>query len=292
MHKGAMILIDAATADAIYAAMPPGQESSGGSAANTCAVAANLGSRVAYIGKVADDQLGARVPPRHQRRRRAFPNRAVVGRRAHRALPDPGHAGRPAHDEHVPGRLCHPERGRRRSGLGRRLRRHLPGRLSVRSARRPGRVPQGRRRCPCRRSPVALSLSDAFCVNRHRAAFLDLVAEHVDILFANEAEITALYERNTFEEAAEAARRDVALAALTRSEAGSLILQGEEDGEGRRRTRQGCGHDRCRRCLRRRVPGRPHRRQDPGRCAAAWAASPRPKSSATTARGRKPTCAS
>jgi fructokinase len=75
---------------------------------------------------------------------------------------------------------------------------------------------------------VALSLSDAFCVNRHRAAFLDLVANHVDILFANETEITALYERNSFEEAAEAARNDVALAALTRSEAGSLILHGEE----------------------------------------------------------------
>jgi sugar/nucleoside kinase (ribokinase family) len=75
---------------------------------------------------------------------------------------------------------------------------------------------------------VALSLSDAFCVNRHRAAFLDLVANHVDILFANETEITALYERNTFEEAAEAARKDVDLAALTRSEAGSLIIQGTQ----------------------------------------------------------------
>jgi fructokinase len=75
---------------------------------------------------------------------------------------------------------------------------------------------------------VALSLSDAFCVNRHRAAFLDLVAGHVDILFANEAEITALYERNTFEEAAEAVRADVALAALTRSEAGSVIIHGDQ----------------------------------------------------------------
>src|SRR5690348_17779931 len=58
MHKGAMALIDADTAAALYAAMPPGQESSGGSAANTCAVAAALGARVAYLGKVADDQLG------------------------------------------------------------------------------------------------------------------------------------------------------------------------------------------------------------------------------------------
>jgi fructokinase len=75
---------------------------------------------------------------------------------------------------------------------------------------------------------VALSLSDAFCVNRHRAAFLDLVANHVDILFANETEITALYERNSFEEAVEAARENVALAALTRSEAGSVIVHGDE----------------------------------------------------------------
>jgi len=75
---------------------------------------------------------------------------------------------------------------------------------------------------------VALSLSDAFCVDRHRDAFRDLVAGHVDILFANEAEICSLYEANDFADAAEAARRDVALAALTRSEQGSLILQGAE----------------------------------------------------------------
>ena len=58
MRKGGMALIDAASAAALYAAMPPGVESSGGSAANTAAVAAGLGAKVAYLGKVADDQLG------------------------------------------------------------------------------------------------------------------------------------------------------------------------------------------------------------------------------------------
>ncbi|HSU06136.1 MAG TPA: PfkB family carbohydrate kinase, partial [Acetobacteraceae bacterium] len=58
MRKGGMALIDAEAAQALYAAMPVGQESSGGSAANTCAVAAALGARVAYLGKVADDTLG------------------------------------------------------------------------------------------------------------------------------------------------------------------------------------------------------------------------------------------
>ena len=75
---------------------------------------------------------------------------------------------------------------------------------------------------------MALSLSDAFCVDRHRAAFRELVKQDVDILFANETEITSLYEENTFEAAAERARADVALAALTRSEAGSVILRGAE----------------------------------------------------------------
>ena len=90
----------------------------------------------------------------------------------------------------------------------------------------------GRARCPdaahAAGRRVALSLSDAFCVDRHRAAFRDLVAGHVDILFANETEITSLYEENTFEAAAARARGDVALAALTRSEAGSVILRGAE----------------------------------------------------------------
>jgi fructokinase len=58
MRKGSMNLVDAEAAEALYARMPPGIESSGGSAANTCAVAASLGARVAYLGKVADDQLG------------------------------------------------------------------------------------------------------------------------------------------------------------------------------------------------------------------------------------------
>jgi fructokinase len=72
---------------------------------------------------------------------------------------------------------------------------------------------------------VALSLSDAFCVDRHRAAFRGLLPM-VDILFANEVEICSLFEANSFEDAASLARQAVPLAVLTRSEAGSLILHG------------------------------------------------------------------
>jgi sugar/nucleoside kinase (ribokinase family) len=228
MHKGAMILIDAPTADSIYAAMPSGRESSGGSAANTCAVAAGLGARVAYRGKVADDQLGtvfrhdinavgvhfptipliggaptARclilVTPDGQRTMNTFLGACVS---LTEADVDPGLVAA-ASVTYLEGYLFDPPAAQ------------AAFRKAAEAAHAAGRR-------------VALSLSDAFCVNRHRAAFLDLVANHVDILFANETEITALYERNSFEEAAAAARKDVATAALTRSEAGSLILHGDQ----------------------------------------------------------------
>jgi fructokinase len=71
---------------------------------------------------------------------------------------------------------------------------------------------------------TALSLSDAFCVDRHRDGFRRLIAAGVDILFANEAEVCSLYQCNDFADAAAAAARDVKIAALTQSEKGSIIL--------------------------------------------------------------------
>jgi sugar/nucleoside kinase (ribokinase family) len=75
---------------------------------------------------------------------------------------------------------------------------------------------------------VALTLSDLFCVDRHKAAFRHLVANHVDILFANEAEIIALYDAPDFDTALAAARKDCDLVALTRSEKGSVLARGDE----------------------------------------------------------------
>ena len=227
MHKGTMALVDAATAERLYAAMPPGQESSGGSAANTCAVAAGLGARVAYLGKIAEDQLGtvfthdiravgvhfpstplrggaptARclilVTPDGQRTMNTFLGACVT---LDATDVDPSLVADAA-VTYLEGYLFDP-----------------PAQAAFRAAAAAAHA-AGRQ--------VALSLSDPFCVNRHRAAFRDLVAGHVDILFANEAEITALYEANDFAIAAELVRADVGLAALTRSEAGSLILRGTE----------------------------------------------------------------
>jgi sugar/nucleoside kinase (ribokinase family) len=228
MHKGTMTLVDAGTAERIYAAMPPGQESSGGSAANTCAVAAGLGARVAYVGKVAEDQLGtvfardiraagvhfpstplhdglptARclilVTPDGQRTMNTFLGACVS---LNQADVDPALVGDAA-VTYLEGYLFDPPAAQ------------AAFRLAAAAAHAAGRQ-------------VALSLSDPFCVNRHRAVFRALVVGHVDILFANETEVTALYEANDFAAAAEQARAEVGLAVLTRSEAGSLILRGNE----------------------------------------------------------------
>ena len=143
MHKGAMILIDAPMADAIYAAMPPGQESSGGSAANTCAVAAALGSRVAYIGKVADDQLGGVF--RHDINAVGvhFPTTPLSGgaptaRCLILVTPDGQRTMNTFLGACVSLREADVDPGR-----GRRLRGHIPGGLFVRPPCRPGRLPQG-----------------------------------------------------------------------------------------------------------------------------------------------------
>jgi fructokinase len=228
MHKGAMILVDAPAAEALYAAMPPGIESSGGSAGNTCAVAAMLGARVAYLGKVADDQLGSVFAHDIGAIGVHFPSpRLTGGAPTARCLilvtPD----GQRTMNTYLGACVSFGEADVDEDLVAAASVTYLEGylfdppaaqaafRKAAAAAHRAGRQ-------------VALSLSDAFCVGRHRDAFRDLVAGHVDILFANETEITSLYEKNTFEEAAEAARADVALAALTRSEDGSVILRGSE----------------------------------------------------------------
>jgi fructokinase len=228
MRKGAMALIDARTAEAIYAAMPPARESSGGSAANTCAVAACLGARVAYLGKVADDQLGSVFAHDIHAAGVHFPSAPARGgaptaRCMILVTPD----GQRTMNTFLGACVAFGEDDVDQSLVAAAAVTYLEGYLfdppaaqeAFRKAAQAAHA-AGRR--------VALSLSDAFCVDRHRAAFRDLVAGHVDILFANETEITSLYERNSFEEAAEDARRDTALAVLTRSEAGSVILSGGE----------------------------------------------------------------
>jgi len=228
MRKGGMALIDAARAEALYAVMPPGQESSGGSAANTCAVAAALGARVAYLGKVADDQLGAVFRHDITAAGVLFPTAPLLGgaptaRSLILVTPD----GQRTMNTYLGACVEFTEADVDVALVADAAVLYLEGflfdppaaqvafRRAAAAAHAAGRQ-------------VALSLSDPFCVDRHRAEFRALVRHEVDILFANEMEITSLYEVNAFEDAMEAARRDVALAVLTRSEAGSMLLRGAE----------------------------------------------------------------
>ena len=228
MRKGGMALVGAETAEAIYAAMPPGQEASGGSVANSCAVAALLGARVAFLGKVADDQLGEVFRHDISRAGVHFPTPPLAaGAPTARCLilvtPD----GQRTMNTFLGACVAFSEIDVDPALVADAEITYLEGYLfdppAAQAAfrRAAAAAHQAGRR-------VALSLSDAFCVDRHRAAFRDLVASHVDILFANEAEICSLYEENEFDAAADRARADVGLAALTRSEAGSLILRGAE----------------------------------------------------------------
>jgi len=228
MHKGTMALIDAVAAERLYAVMPPGQESSGGSAANTCAVAAGLGARVAYLGKVADDQLGAVFGHDIRAAGVHFPSAPLRGgaptaRCLILVTPD----GQRTMNTFLGACVSLNPADVDAALVADAAVTYLEGYLFDPPAAQEAFYAAAAAAHAAGRQ-VALSLSDPFCVNRHRAAFRALVAGHVDILFANEAEVTALYEANDFETAAELARADVALAALTRSEAGSLILRGSE----------------------------------------------------------------
>jgi sugar/nucleoside kinase (ribokinase family) len=224
LAKGAMTLIDAARAEALYRRMGPAIESSGGSAANTVAGIASLGANAAYIGKVRDDFLGEvfRHDLRAQGVRFDTPAAAdgpgtarcliLITADGQRTMGTylgacvelgPDDIDREllaaAHVTYLEGYLFDPPQAQQ----------------AFREAAAIAHA-AGRR--------VALSLSDPFCVGRHRAAFRDLVDGHVDILFANEAEICSLYETADFAAAAAAVSGHVAIAALTRSAAGSVIL--------------------------------------------------------------------
>ncbi len=228
MRKGSMTLIDAATAERIYAAMPPGQESSGGSVANTCAVAAGLGARVAYLGRVADDELGAVF--RHDIAAAGvhFPTAPLVGgaptaRCLILVTPD----GQRTMNTYLGACVAFGEAQVDAAAVAAAAVVYLEGYLFDEPAaqaafRRAAALAHAAGR------QVALTLSDSFCVDRHRDAFRALVAGHIDILFANEAELCSLYERNDLADAVAEVRGQVALAAVTRSEQGSLVIRGGE----------------------------------------------------------------
>ena len=227
LSKGTMTLVDAQRADELYARMPSAVESSGGSAGNTIAGVASLGGRAAYIGKVSDDQLG-RVY-RHDIRALGVTfdvppaTAGSTGRCLILVTPDAQRtmqtylgAGSDlgpqdvdeqliasAHVTYLEGYLWDPPRAKEAFLKAARIA-HEAGRR------------------------VALTLSDPFCVERHREEFMDLVSGHIDVLFANENEIMSLYQVERFDDALQRVRGHCEIAALTRSELGAVIVTRDE----------------------------------------------------------------
>ncbi|HJV58006.1 MAG TPA: adenosine kinase [Methylomirabilota bacterium] len=225
--KGTMHLVDEARARTLYEAMGPGVEMSGGSAANTVVGVASFGGRAHYVGKVRDDQLGEVFG--HDLRATGVgydTPRATNGPPTGRCLilvtPDAQRTMSTFLGASV--RLGPADVDRRLVARGKIL--YLEGYLfdppEAQEAFRAAAAiahEAGRK--------VALTLSDPFCVERHRAAFLDLVEHHVDILFANELEICALYQVRDFDAALPHVRGHCELAALTRSAKGSVLVNGD-----------------------------------------------------------------
>ena len=205
--KGSMQLVDAAAVGALYDDMGPGVEVSGGSVANTMVGIASLGGRAAFIGKTAQDQFGQvfahdiraagvtfKTPP-------AAAGSEPTGRSLILVTPD----GQRTMNTFlgVSPQLSGDEIDAKLIGAAEIV--YLEGYLFDRPEAKAAFRTAARIAVDAGRQ-VALSLSDAFCVNRHRGEFLDFIRSTVDILIANEAEITALYQVAAFEAAQDDSR--------------------------------------------------------------------------------------
>lgn len=225
MPKGAMTLIDADTATRLTAEMQGGQTASGGSVANTCAVAAALGARVAFLGKVSDDEVGETFRREIAANGVHYPTVALqasvpTARCLILVTPD----GQRTMNTYLGAGGEFSLKDLDETVIAASAVTYLEGYLFDPPAAQAA-FAEAAKMARAAGQKTALSLSDAFCVDRHRDGFRRLIAEGVDILFANEAEICSLYQRNDFAEAAADVARDVGIAVLTRSEAGSVILQ-------------------------------------------------------------------
>ncbi|MGD2132205.1 MAG: adenosine kinase, partial [Maricaulaceae bacterium] len=226
--KGGMTLIDEARAEELYAAMPPSVEVSGGSGANTIAGVASFGGATAFLGKVADDQLGGVFSHDIRAGGTAFDTPPLSGGPATaRCLIVVTPDGERSMSTFLGASTLFAETDVDAEKVAAANIVYLEGYLFDRESAKAAFVRAAEiARANGRRA--ALTLSDAFCVDRHRDSFRHLAKQHVDILFANEAELLSLYETEDFAGALEQVRGDDLTAFVTRSEKGSVILAGSE----------------------------------------------------------------
>lgn len=227
MAKGRMMLIDEARAQSLHMLMQDTKKLPGGSVANTLVAMADLGAKASFVGKLRDDAMGKQYRQ----------GMAHVG--VHFPTPEqhfgPSTAccyilvtpdGQRTMNTYLG--VCSEvdeadvnERDVAASGLL-----YIEGYLWDQPSAKAA-IRKGIRAAKAAGRQVALSLSDAFCIERHRADFLELIEGEVDILFANEAEIQSLCENQDFEACVEQMRGKLTLAALTRAERGSVLVTPE-----------------------------------------------------------------
>jgi sugar/nucleoside kinase (ribokinase family) len=227
--KGSMRLVDAAEIARIYSGMGPAVEISGGSAANTLAGVASFGGKAAFIGKIADDEFGRIFAHDIRSIGVNFTATAVNGgaptsRSLILVTPD----GERTMNTFLGISTALDENQLDRKLIADSAILYLEGYLfDLPDAKRAFHAAADTAKRAGRK--VALSLSDGFCVDRHRAEFLQLIRSSIDIVFANESEIKSLYQTQSYDEAAASARRDIKLAVLTRSAKGSHIFTDGQD---------------------------------------------------------------
>jgi sugar/nucleoside kinase (ribokinase family) len=230
IEKGIMQLIDMDRAIALYAAIGPAIEVSGGSAANTIAGIAHLGGRTAYVGKVKDDQLGAIF---------------AHDMRAQGAVYETTFAPKDAIDETGRCTIIVTPDGERSMNTYLGVTEFLtPDDIDeVQMAQADWIYLEGYRfdgpeshaafakaigACKAAGGRVSLTLSDPFCVGRHRDAFRDMIKTDVDLLFCNRAEMLSMYETDDFDAALAQAASEVEMIACTDAENGAHILAGTD----------------------------------------------------------------
>jgi sugar/nucleoside kinase (ribokinase family) len=225
MNKGGMALIDEGRAQSIYDAMGSTVEISGGSAANTIVGISSLGSRGAFVGKVKDDELGRAFSHDIRAAGVAFTTPAATsgpstGRCYVLVTPD---GERTMNTFLGAAQDLHPsdiDEGMIASSAIVYLEGYLWDPKNAKDAfLKAAKIAHQSER------KVALSLSDAFCVDRWRDEFLQLMRSGtVDLIFANEAELQSLYQTSDFDSAVKALREDIDIAVVTRSEKGCLVI--------------------------------------------------------------------
>jgi sugar/nucleoside kinase (ribokinase family) len=227
LAKGSMTLVDEQLAASIYAKLGQTTECSGGSVANSLAGLASLGAKTAFIGKVKNDQLGAIFTHDLHAAGVYFNSKpATEGAATAHCMVCVTPDAQRTMVTYLGACSMVSELDKDEELIARSKILYIEGylwdtedakaaiRLSIAAAKQYGKR-------------VALTLSDTFCVHRHRREFLELINNDIDILFANEAEIKALFETEDFNDALGSIRGKVAVAAVTRSEKGSVVVTRE-----------------------------------------------------------------